>query len=254
MTSPTNPTNDPFEEQLRHLLKAEADTVTTSPEALNLIRERTERSRGSAWFGMPWLRPAVAVAGAALIAGSVAISSPQVRDHVLEIVPAGADREGAPAEEEGEGGGVIAPDPSTGSVDGTTQQEEEPPRDPASSPTPEDDEEEPAPSEEGVTAATTCPTPEEPASPTPSTSDEEKGEKAASEEECEPSDEPSSGTGDGSTGEEGGGDSGGGTGGEEPSGGDGTGGEGGGTGGDGTGTGGTGTTGGDNGAKTAPSS
>ncbi|WP_190394536.1 prolipoprotein diacylglyceryl transferase [Nocardiopsis deserti] len=255
MTSPTNPTNDPFEEQLRHLLKAEADTVTTSPEALNLIRERTERNRGSAWFGMPWLRPAVAVAGAALIAGSVVISSPQVRDHVLEIVPAGADREGAPTEEGGEDRGVAVPDPSTGSVDGTTQQEEEPPRDPAASPTPKDDEEEPAPSEEGVTATSTCPAPQESASPAPSGSEEDKDEKAASEEGCEPSDEPSSGAGEGPPDEDGGGDSGGGTGGEEPSGGgDGTGGEGGGTGGEGTGTGGTGTTGGDSGAKTAPGS
>ncbi|PDP88963.1 hypothetical protein CQJ94_04280 [Glycomyces fuscus] len=253
----TSPTNDPFEDQLRHLLKAEADTVTTSPEALNLIRERTERNRGSAWFGMPWLRPAVAVAGAALIAGSVIISSPQVRDHVLEIVPAGADREGAPAEEEEEGGGAAVPDPSTGSVDGTTEQEEEPPRDPATSPSPEN-EEEPAPSEEGVTATSTCPAPEEePAPPTPSGSEQKKDDKTAAGQECEPSEEPSAGVGDGPTGEDG--DGSGGTGGDDPAGGgsgggEGTGGEAGGTGGDGTGTGtgGTGTTGGDSGAKSAP--
>ncbi|NYH54167.1 putative membrane protein YgcG [Nocardiopsis arvandica] len=261
MTSPTDPTNDPFEEQLRQLLKAEADTVTTSPEALNLIRERTERNRGSIWFGLPWLRPALAVAGATLIAASVIMSSPQVRDHVLEIVPAGADREGT-LTERGQSEDVAVPDPSTGSVDGTTQPEPVPPEKPAASPSPEVEEEGSAPEEDPKTAST-CPEPVEGPSPSPTATSGEDGEAGAAEKEgCEPVEKPSPGTGgdegtgegegDSATGEDGTGTGGGGedTGSGEGGGDTGTGGGGEDTG----GTVGTGTADGDTTSKTASGS
>lgn len=219
MTSPNSPANDPFEEELRRLLKAEADEVPTSPEALNLIRERTERRGGPAWFGVPWLRPAVAVAGAALIAGSVIVSTPQVRDHVLEIVPAGADRQGTPAEQE-EGGGVAPPSPSPDATHGTPESDvEEPDQDPPSPAVPEtDDEEETSPSQEGMGTASECRPGEqrERTSPSPSTGEQDR--ESASESECDPTDEPSDG-GDGDRGEDDGDTGDGGDGGEDSTGG-----------------------------------
>ncbi|MGW8532027.1 hypothetical protein [Nocardiopsis sp. NPDC055824] len=235
MTGPTDPTDDAFEDRLRQVLMAEASTVEPSPEALNLIRERTERNRGFAWFGLPWLRPVAAVAGAVMIAASVVVSSPQVRDQVLEFVPAGADRHGAPPEHDADGGGVAAPDPSSDSTEGSTQQPAEPPRDPESSPSSGADED---PAEEGVETASTCSPPADGPAPSPSASAEEKdGGATASEEECDPSEEPTDG-------EAGGGDeSGSGGGGEAPGAGGGD--EGAGGGGEETSGGGSGSTGGD---------
>ncbi|MFD6952865.1 hypothetical protein A6A08_04405 [Nocardiopsis sp. TSRI0078] len=248
MTSPTDPTNDPFEEQLRQLLKAEADTVTTSPEALNLIRERTERNRGSIWFGLPWLRPALAVAGATLIAASVIMSSPQVRDHVLEIVPAGADREGT-LTDQGRGDDVPVPEASTGSVDGATQPEPAPPEKPTAPPSPEVEEADPTSEEAPETASTTCPRPVEKPSPTAAGGGDGEGAAATGGgKDCEPSEKPSPDTGgdggDGDTGETG-------TGGDTGEGGTGTGGgtDDGGSG-PGTGTGGGEETGGTGGSDT----
>ncbi|WP_285730887.1 hypothetical protein [Nocardiopsis sp. ATB16-24] len=210
MTTPTNPTNDPFEEQLRQLLKAEADTVTTSPEALNLIRERTENSRGSFWFGLPWLRPTLAVAGAALIAASVVISSPQVRDQVLEIVPAGADRAGTPPEQD-QDGGVISSGPSGDAEAGGVRPEQSQPQDPAASPSSEDEEED-SPSKEGDDTVTECPSPRE--EPSATATNEEERKEGSAKEDCEPTDDPSSapggdGGGDDAAPGDGGGDGGG---------------------------------------------
>ncbi|WP_159939900.1 MULTISPECIES: hypothetical protein [unclassified Nocardiopsis] len=215
MTTPTNPTNDPFEEQLRQLLKAEADTVTTSPEALNLIRERTERNRGSIWFGLPWLRPALAVAGAGLIAASVIMSSPQVRDQVLEIVPAGADRQGTPPEEVPDGG-VVPSTSSTDSAPGQAQQEQPPPPDPATPPSPEPSEEGSTAVQEDPEATPTCPAASRDDPSAPAGGAEEDAESA--EEGCEPTGEPSTGTGGGDGGSGGTGGAGDGSGGDTGSG------------------------------------
>jgi len=236
MTGPTDPTNDGFEDQLRQLLQAEAGAVAPSPEALNLIRDRTDRNRGFAWLGLPWLRPAAAVAAAVMIAASVVMSSPQVRDQVLEFVPAGADRHGAPPEHDEDGGGVAAPDPSTGSSQGATQAPAASPEGEESTPS-ADAEEDPA--EEGLESASTCTPSEEEASPSPSASEAPKDDRgsASDKDECDPVEEPSAG--------EGGGEDTGGGGGETPGGGDDTGGGGGG---EDTSGGGSGGTGGDTGA------
>ncbi|MBB6121993.1 hypothetical protein [Nocardiopsis algeriensis] len=187
MTSPTDPMNDEFEAKLRQLLKAEADTVTTSPEALNLIRERAERRRGSAWFGLPWLRPAVAVAGAALIAASVLMSTPQVREQVLDIVPAGADREGTPPEAE-----VETEDPAEPAVPAQPlpPPQQEHVEEPTESPSPSAEASAPA---EDPSAKPSCP-PKEDASASPE----------GAPEDCEPDEEPSTGTGGENTGDSGG--------------------------------------------------
>ncbi len=196
MTTPTNPTNDPFEEQLRQLLKAEADTVTTSPEALNLIRERTEHNRRSVWFGLPWLRPTLAVAGAALIAASVVISSPQVRDQVLEIVPAGADRAGTPPEP-GQDSGTTPSGPSDDAEAGSVRPEQSPPQDPAASPSEEGEEEESS-SKKDADTVTECPSPRD--EPSATATREEDPKEGAVKEDCAPTDDPSGAPGGGADG------------------------------------------------------
>ncbi|WP_026119306.1 hypothetical protein [Nocardiopsis ganjiahuensis] len=196
MSTPNDRNELEFEDQLRRILRAEADEVSPSAEGLNLIRERTEHQRGSAWFGLPWLRPVTAVAAAVLIVASVIMSSPQVRDQVLEIVPAGADREGSPPEAHDEGdSNVAAPEPTKDSADGTSKPEEEPGHDPEDSPRPEDD---PSAAEgEGLESTSSCP-PGDDAAPTANegSGDEDKKDKSKNQErdsdnpDCDPADEP----------------------------------------------------------------
>ena len=194
MTSPHD-SEDEFEAQLRQLLKAEADSVQPSAEGLNLIRERTEKGHAVSWFGLPWLRPALAVAGAVMIAASVIMTSPQVRDQVLDIVPAGADREDAPpVDSDGtdNGGEAAAPETSTGSDDGTTQPEAEPAETPEPAPSPE--ERPTASEEEDYEAAASCPPEDEdgPSSePTQGAEENQPDTGGGAEQDCEPSDEPS---------------------------------------------------------------
>lgn len=215
MSSPTDPTDTEFESQLRQLLKAEADLVSPSPEGLNLIRERTERNRGSAWFGLPWLRPAVAVAGAVLIAASVVMSTPQVRDQVLEIVPAGADSEGAPNGQSGheDSGGIAAPEPPTDSAEGTTQPERETEPDGDRS-SPEVQEEESS-EEDDIETTSSCPPEDEDGNgPRPTEGrDGEDRPRSDADEGCDPSAAPTdeeSGDGPGDGDDSGDGDNGGG--------------------------------------------
>ncbi|GLU46373.1 hypothetical protein [Nocardiopsis ansamitocini] len=78
----TEPFDDRFEERLRAVLHSEADATRTSHDALERIRSRTERNRFS-WSGLVWLRPAVAVGATALIASSVLLGTPQIRERVL---------------------------------------------------------------------------------------------------------------------------------------------------------------------------
>lgn len=190
MTSPHD-NEDEFEAQLRQLLKAETDSVQPSAEGLNLIRERTEKGHAAFWFGLPWLRPALAVAGAVMIAASVIMSSPQVRDQVLDIVPAGADREDTPpVDSDGtdNGGEAAAPETSTDSDDGTTQPEGESAQTPEPTPSPE---ERPTASEdEEYEATASCPPKDDPSSEPPHSTDQ-PGTGGGTEEDCEPSDEPS---------------------------------------------------------------
>ncbi|MUL40197.1 hypothetical protein FZ103_03225 [Streptomonospora sp. PA3] len=80
----TEPPEDPIEERLRAILRAEADSVDPSPEALNAIRARTQRTSWlTALVNASWLRPSLAVGAAALIACSVLLGTPQVRDQIL---------------------------------------------------------------------------------------------------------------------------------------------------------------------------
>ncbi|MEV2275100.1 hypothetical protein AB0I72_05905 [Nocardiopsis sp. NPDC049922] len=220
MTSPSE--NDAFENRLRSILRSEADAVEPSAEALNLIRERTERGRGWAWFGLPWLRPTLAVAGAVLIAASVVVSSPEVRDHVLEIVPAGADREGAPqaAEPSEDDVATTAPAPDAGG--GVAAPAPEPADEPTPTPEPS---KAPSSSPDDVQATQTCSAVEaSPAGDESSDGGAQPSAPPADEGECvTPDDEPTDEDSGGGTGGNGGGE--GDSGQEDGSGGTGNGGE-----------------------------
>lgn len=194
MNTPNDPNEPEFENRLRQILRAEADEVSPSAEGLNLIRERTERQRGSAWFGLPWLRPATAVAAAVLIVASVIMSSPQVRDQVLEIVPAGADSEGAPPEaHDGGDSNVAAPTPTTDSATGTSKPEEESGHNPEDTPSPDDD---PSASEDDDFESTASCPPKDDGTPTATNGgrdnakDDERDDKDSENSDCDPADEP----------------------------------------------------------------
>ncbi|GII89965.1 hypothetical protein [Sinosporangium siamense] len=64
---------------LRHALRAEAEAVVPSPEALEIIRARIER-RGS--WGLFWWRTGASIAGAVLVAGAVVMVVPGLRQQV----------------------------------------------------------------------------------------------------------------------------------------------------------------------------
>lgn len=217
---PQDPAGEEFEDRLRAVLRAEADTAETSPEALNLIRERTERAGSTGWLSLPWLRPAAAVGAAMLIAASVLMSTPQVREQVMDISPVGTDQSGqAPGGPEAE---VAVTDPS---MSATASSQERPQERPQESAEPESES-----SPRGPRDVQDCATPSGEPTAAPGGSD-----STGPDEECEPTDEPSTGDKDsGNGGANGGGGNGDGGGGNDSSGedddGDGTGGEGGGTG------------------------
>jgi len=74
---------DDFEKRLRAALHAAADDIPISHDALERIRARTERRSLFPWTGLAWFRPVVAVGAAVLIAGSVLLGTPQLRNQVL---------------------------------------------------------------------------------------------------------------------------------------------------------------------------
>ena len=98
----SEPFDEGTEERLRAILRAEADSVEPSPEALSAIRERTQNRRSPLWTGLPWLRPVLAVGAAAAIAGSVLMGTPQLREQIFFA----ANETGAPGQEQPDGGGA----------------------------------------------------------------------------------------------------------------------------------------------------
>ncbi|GAA2358046.1 hypothetical protein [Nonomuraea africana] len=69
---------------LRRVLRAEADAVVPSPEGLEIIRARIER-RGLR--GLFWLRAGAAAAGAVLVAGTIVMVVPELRNRVMDVQP-----------------------------------------------------------------------------------------------------------------------------------------------------------------------
>lgn len=64
---------------LRRVMRAEADSVVPSPDGLEIIRHRIE-NRGLR--GLLWWRIGASVAAAALVAGIVVVSIPEIRENV----------------------------------------------------------------------------------------------------------------------------------------------------------------------------
>lgn len=80
----TQPHDDEYGDVLRSVLRAEADEVTPSAEGLERIRSRiADRSARRLWWQMPWIRPAMAVGGAFLLASVVMVGTPGIRGAVI---------------------------------------------------------------------------------------------------------------------------------------------------------------------------
>ncbi|MEU4831152.1 hypothetical protein [Streptosporangium sp. NPDC023615] len=77
---------DEYGELLRRALSAEANSVVPSPDGLEIIRARIER-RGIR--GLMWWRAGVSVAGAVLVASTVVMVVPEIRERVIPSVDAG---------------------------------------------------------------------------------------------------------------------------------------------------------------------
>ena len=80
----TQPHDDEYGDVLRSVLRAEAEEVTPSAEGLERIRTRiADRSARRLWWQMPWIRPAMAVGGAFLLASVVMVGTPGIRGAVI---------------------------------------------------------------------------------------------------------------------------------------------------------------------------
>ncbi|WP_182897519.1 hypothetical protein [Microbispora sp. H10830] len=92
----TFPPDDEYGELLRRALRAEADSVVPSPEGLEIIRGRIDQRGLRGLRNMLWWRVGAAAAGAVLVAGTVVMVVPGLRDQVAQstgIAPAGDERE-----------------------------------------------------------------------------------------------------------------------------------------------------------------
>jgi hypothetical protein len=79
---------DEYGELLRRALSAEADSVVPSPDGLEIIRARIER-RGLR--RLTWWRAGASVAGAVLVAASVVMVVPGLREQVVQQITFSGD-------------------------------------------------------------------------------------------------------------------------------------------------------------------
>ncbi|WP_449060233.1 hypothetical protein [Planomonospora algeriensis] len=84
---------DEYGELLRRALSAEADSVVPSPDGLEIIRARIER-RGLR--RLTWWRAGASVAGAVLVAASVVMVVPGLREQVAQVTFSGEVKPVAP--------------------------------------------------------------------------------------------------------------------------------------------------------------
>jgi hypothetical protein len=73
---------DEYGDVLRRALRAEADAVVPSPEGLEIIRARIERRGMRGLRNLVWWRAGASVAGAVLVAATIVMVVPQLRDNV----------------------------------------------------------------------------------------------------------------------------------------------------------------------------
>lgn len=80
----TQPHDDEYGDILRRVLRTEAEEITPSAEGLERIRARIDqRSARRVWWQMPWVRPAMAVGGAMVLAAMVMVGTPGIRATVI---------------------------------------------------------------------------------------------------------------------------------------------------------------------------
>lgn len=80
----TQPHDDEYGDILRRVLHSEAEEITPSAEGLERIRTRIDnRSARQLWWQMPWVRPAMAVGGAMVLAAVVMVGTPGIRATVI---------------------------------------------------------------------------------------------------------------------------------------------------------------------------
>ncbi|GAA3426902.1 hypothetical protein ACWDTT_22210 [Streptosporangium sandarakinum] len=80
---------DEYGELLRRALNAEANSVVPSPDGLEIIRARIERRGLRGLRGLVWWRAGASVAGAVLVAATVVMMVPQLREQVIQEVYSG---------------------------------------------------------------------------------------------------------------------------------------------------------------------
>ncbi|MEO3856327.1 hypothetical protein [Acrocarpospora sp. B8E8] len=73
---------DEYGDLLRRAMRAEADSVVPSPEGLDIIRQRIENRGFNGLRNVFWWRIGASVAAAALVAGTVVMVVPGLRDQV----------------------------------------------------------------------------------------------------------------------------------------------------------------------------
>lgn len=80
----TQPHDDEYGVILRRVLRAEANEVTPSAEGLERIRTGIDaRAARRLWWQMPWVRPAMAMGGALVLAAVVMAGTPSIRQSVI---------------------------------------------------------------------------------------------------------------------------------------------------------------------------
>ncbi|MGC5011473.1 hypothetical protein ACLQ2R_11975 [Streptosporangium sp. DT93] len=82
---------DEYGELLRRALSAEANSVVPSPDGLEIIRARIERRGLRGLRGLMWWRAGISVAGAVLVASTVVMVVPEIRERVIPSVDAGKE-------------------------------------------------------------------------------------------------------------------------------------------------------------------
>ncbi|MEU9830047.1 hypothetical protein AB0D67_00770 [Streptosporangium sp. NPDC048047] len=80
---------DEYGELLRRALNAEANSVVPSPDGLEIIRARIERRGLRGLRGLVWWRVGASVTGAVLVAATVVMMVPQLREQVIQEVYSG---------------------------------------------------------------------------------------------------------------------------------------------------------------------
>nr|WP_062340129.1 hypothetical protein [Herbidospora sakaeratensis] len=95
---------------LRRVMRAEADSVVPSPDGLEIIRHRID-NRGLR--GLLWWRIGASVAAAALVAGIVVVTVPEIRENVgVDFVGNEPETEQTPAGELPSAGSTAQPPPT----------------------------------------------------------------------------------------------------------------------------------------------